>query len=847
MPERKPHRLPSGATPNRYEIRLTPDLTAATFQGEEKISVEVHEPLREIVVNAAELTLQAVAANNVTGAHLPGTVSLDDENEQATLTFAENLNPGRWELTINFSGILNDKLHGFYRSTYKSADGQVKTLASTQFESTDARRAFPCWDEPALKAIFQITLVIDETLTAISNAGLVRETRLAGTGKKEMVFADTIKMSTYLVAFIVGDFEATDAVMAEGVPLRIWAVPGKRSLASFAEEIGKFSIWFFSHYYNLAYPGDKLDLIAIPDFASGAMENLGAITFRETALLVDDTRATRAELERVADVVSHENAHMWFGDLVTMKWWNGLWLNEAFATFMEMLAVNAWKPEWRRWESFTASRAAAMQVDGLQSTRPIEFPVEKPAEAASMFDVLTYEKGASVLRMLEQYLGAERFRDGIRLYLRRHAYANAETSDLWDALEDATGQPVRALMDTWIFQAGYPLIHVEKDPSGIVLSQKMFRYLEDGSSQEPKWHVPILLRGRTKTGMIDKIILLTDREARVEAGEFEWVMVNAGGHGFYRVRYSSELMTALQQHLRTRLLPVERFSLFNDAWATTLAGLTPLSDYLSLLEIMRDETDLNVWTTVIGSAHSIHRILEEQQYSMCAEQFRAILLPALERLGWSARSGESELERQLRGDLIAALGTLGEDKASQERARALHIQFGREPTSVDRNLVPALVSVVAHTGAEADYEDFYSRFKNAQTPQEEQRYLFALANFRRANLIERTLQLTINGEVRTQNAPYLMRNLLLNRHARHSAWPFLKAHWEEMIRHYPDNSIPRMCEGIIGLVSRELEADVRAFFASHPVKQGAKQMEQHLERLHIAVLCKERWDSLLRG
>jgi puromycin-sensitive aminopeptidase len=268
---------------------------------------------------------------------------------------------------------------------------------------------------------------------------------------------------------------------------------------------------------------------------------------------------------------------------------------------------------------------------------------------------------------------------------------------------------------------------------------------------------------------------------------------------------------------------------------------------LSLLEIMRDETDLNVWTTVIGSAHHIHRILEAHQYPVFAERFRAILLPALERLGWSGKSGESELDSQLRGDLIAALGTLGEDQASQERARALHTQFEREPASVDRNLVPALVTIVAHTGTESDYEDFYSRFKNAQTPQEEQRYLFALANFRRPHLIERTLQLTTNGEVRTQNAPYLMRNLLLNRYARHSAWPFLKAQWEEMVRQYPDNSIPRMCEGIIGLVTRELEAEVRAFFAGHPVKQGAKQMEQHLERLHIAVLCKERWDSLLRA
>ena len=474
MPEQKPYRLPTTVFPERYEIKLTPDLSAATFTGEEKVLIQIIEPVRQIVVNAAELEFQAVSIKGPGGKVVRGNAALDIENEQATFDFPETLNPGRWELQITFSGILNDKLHGFYRSTYKDPNGREKTLASTQFESTDARRAFPCWDEPAFKAVFQVTLVVDQDLTAISNARVLRETPLPGTGKKEVVFADTIKMSTYLVAFIVGEFEGTDPVMVGNAPLRVWAVPGKGHLAKLAQEIGAFSLAFFSRYYDIAYPGDKLDLIAIPDFASGAMENLGAITFRETALLVDEGKATRAELERVADVVSHENAHMWFGDLVTMKWWNGLWLNEAFATFMEMLAVDAWKPEWRRWDSFTVSRAAAMQVDGLKSTRPIEFPVERPEEAAGMFDVLTYEKGASVLRMLEQYLGADKFRDGIRLYLRRHEYANAETTDLWDALEESTKEPARALMDSWIFQAGYPLISVERKDGDLILSQRHF-------------------------------------------------------------------------------------------------------------------------------------------------------------------------------------------------------------------------------------------------------------------------------------------------------------------------------------------------------------------------------------
>ena len=847
MAEQLSHRLPTTISPERYAIRLTPDLTTWTFAGEETVTIQIHQPVGMIVTNAAELAIDSVSIKDAKGKILHGSVVLDSDNERACFSFAADLPVGRSELSIKFSGILNDKLHGFYRSTYKGADGQDKPLASTQFESTDARRAFPCWDEPAIKAVYQVTLVVDEKLTAISNAGVVRETVLPGTGKKEVVFADTMKMSTYLVAFIVGEFEATEPVMVGNAPLRVWAVPGKKRLAKFAVDIGKASLEHFSAYYDIAYPGDKLDLIAIPDFASGAMENLGAITFRETALLVDSEKATRAELERVADVVSHENAHMWFGDLVTMRWWNGLWLNEAFATFMEMLAVDAWKPEWRRWDSFTVSRAAAMQVDGLKSTRPIEFPVEKPEEAAGMFDVLTYEKGASVLRMLEQYLGAEAFRDGIRLYLQRHQYDNAETTDLWDALEDSTKQPVRALMDSWIFQPGFPLISVDKDGKSLKLAQQIFRYIQDGTEVERKWQVPIFLRVGTRAGLINKTLLMTEHEQRVEfSDDIDWAVVNAGGHGFYRVSYSVELATALKNGLNKILSPVERFSLINDAWATTLSGITSLVDYLDLIELLGDEDDVNVWTTVIGSCHHLSRILDDGQCAALAKRLCALFAPVVERLGWSVRAGESELGSQLRGDLIAALGTLADDKPTQKRACELFAEFEKNSAAADRNLIPALVSIVAHSGGAANYEKFFSKFKNAQTPQEETRYLFALGNFRDPQLIKRTLALTISGEVRTQNSPYLMRGMLLNRHGRERAWSFMKNNWQEMLRQYPDNSIPRMCEGIIGLATAELAADVKSFFAEHPVKQGSKQIEQHLERLHVAVACRERWHSSLR-
>src|SRR5207253_5331120 len=384
---------------------------------------------------------------------------------------------GPCRLRLPFPGTLNDKLRGFYRSSYKDQSGVTRLLAATQFEATDARRAFPCWDEPAFKAVFAVTLAIDPALTAVSNTRVVAERREGA--RKVLTFADTIKMSTYLVAFVVGELEATDPVLVGEAPVRVWCVPGKRRLAAFGHDVAVASLGFFEAYYGLPYPGDKLDLLAIPDFAAGAMENFGAITFRETALLVDANAASHAEVERVADVVAHENAHMWFGDLVTMSWWNGIWLNEAFATFMEILAVDDWKPEWKRWVTFGVSRAAALVVDGLHSTRPVEYPVRAPRDADAMFDTLTYEKGASVLRMLEQYLGADVFRDGVRDYLRRHAYGNADTRDLWASPGTASRQPIPDVMDGWIFTPGYPLVSARVEERQLVLSQQRFTYLPE--------------------------------------------------------------------------------------------------------------------------------------------------------------------------------------------------------------------------------------------------------------------------------------------------------------------------------------------------------------------------------
>jgi len=450
--------------------------------------------------------------------------------------------------------------------------------------------------------------------------------------------------------------------------------------------------------------------------------------------------------------------------------------------------------------------------------------------------------------MLEQYLGPKEFQKGIASYLKQHEYANAETTDLWDAIEEATGEPARKVMDSWIFQGGFPLVSVERtaDGNSLVIRQRRFRYLASADDTNVRWQVPVMLRAKTATGLETRKLLLDGESTTVDFGShIEWVVANERGSSFVRVRYDADLLQALTDGVQSNLDAVERFNLVNDTWASVLAGLTPVSDFLVLAKLFGDESDRNVWVALLGGLEYIHRMMPKADRPKLEAFIRELVGPAVTRLGWERQAGEPELTAQLRGTLIAALGTTGEDAATQAKAREIHAEYVQDRASVDPDVAPAAMGIVAHTGSAADYELFVSRYKNAATPQEEQRYLFNLAAFPDRGLLQRTLDLCLTPEVRTQNAPFLIGSLMMSLEGGDLAWAFIKAHWPEMIERFPDNTHVRMLAGITALSTAEQVSDIESFFKTHTVKQGQKTLDQYLERLRINLAFREREASKL--
>ncbi len=829
-----PYRLPRLAVPSRYDILLEPNLTDYTFDGRVSIDIDVPIATSRLVLNAIELEFHEVDVDGL----VPVSVVTDESTQRVEFTFDEPIEPGSHALDIHYTGTINDKLHGWYRSVYTDDDGNEQVVAVTQFEAADARRAFPCWDEPAYKAVFGVSMIVPSHLTALSNSREIDRDDLDDE-TAQITFADTMPMSTYLVAFIVGPIDVTAPIDVGGVPVRIAHPRGRGHMTAWAEEVAEVYLVWLSEYYGIPYPADKVDHIAVPDFAFGAMENLGAIVYRETALLLDPATSGQHEKRRIADVVAHELAHMWFGDLVTMQWWEGIWLNEAFASFMEMKAVDAHHPEWDRWLAFAADRGAdrydALIVDALSTTRPVEYAVNSPADANDMFDPLTYGKGSAVLRMIEQFMGEEAFRSGVGSYLRAHAHGNTVTADLWAGLAGATDLPVNAVMDTWILQSGYPRVDVRRTEGGIQVSQRRFLFVDD-ETDTTLWKVPLQLRYSVAGKEHHISHLLESDEETLDLGDVEWVTANAGGHGFYRVNYSADLFESLLAVVEG-LDPLERFTVLDDAGAFLLAGDRSAAEWLELAARFEDEDRYQVWQMLIGHLAVISNVMDPTEFAATAE---CLLRPIYDRLGWDPQPGDTELRLALRGLLITALGVQANDPAIVERALAEIDAVIADPAGRQADITKAIIDVA---GAHAD-PDLFDRlaqaYPKAPTAQLQQRILATLAATRRPELAQRVVDMGIDGAIRNQDASWVAARLIKNRHVRGAAWERLRQRWDEAISAYPPSTHRHFAEGLSGFFEPELAREVQAFFAEHPMKTATKSTSQHLELMEVHVALHER-------
>ncbi len=821
-----PYRLPTHARPSAYRLELEPDLDDATFRGSVEIDLTLSEPARELVLNSLDLELFPPSIHNdelLRG----GEVSIDKEHERATITFDEELAPGNYTLALGFQGVLNDLLVGFYRSTYTDESGAEHTIATTQFESTDARRAFPCFDEPAFKATFAVTLVVPGGQAAYSNSPVVSEIELDD-GRRRIEFAPTMKMSTYLVAFVVGPFEATEPVDVDGVPLRVVYTPGHERLCDFGLEVGAFALRYFKEYFGIPYPGEKVDLVAIPDFAYGAMENLGCVTFREQELLIDPASASQNELVRVAMVIAHELAHMWFGDLVTMAWWEGIWLNEAFATYMQYVCCDAFRPDWKMWVRFSAEREAGLMIDGLHSTRPIEFPVHSPADAAAMVDLITYQKGGSVLRMLEQYLGWDVFRDGIRHYLARHAYSNTVTKDLWASLEEVSGQPVGRIMDTWILQGGHPIVTVDAGR----LSQRPFTFgpATGASAIGSTWAVPVLARS-LGTDAAGRVLLEADGAAvPVDAPS----LVNAEGAGVYRTSYERADLEAVATRMAA-LTEVERAVLIGDTLTLARAGARSIEDVLTLVSSLSTDVEPSVWDLAVETLDFCDRTVRDEDRPALAAATRTLLGPVFDSLGWEPRPGEDARANVLRATLVRGLGVIGQHESVRTEA-AERFDAG----ALDGDLAGAIISVVASMRRPGDYDEMLRRFREAKDPQDEERYRQGVAAIPDVDLGVRTLR-GVFDIFRAQDAPIVIVRLMANRVTGQRVWVEVTEDWDTILAKVP----PLMQFGLgYGLAFQVSDAKflerARAFHAEHPLPAGQQRIDQSLERLATSVAFAER-------
>eukprot|EP01059_Diplonema_ambulator_P017204 TRINITY_DN29182_c0_g1_i1.p1 TRINITY_DN29182_c0_g1~~TRINITY_DN29182_c0_g1_i1.p1 ORF type:complete len:879 (+),score=398.09 TRINITY_DN29182_c0_g1_i1:60-2696(+) len=856
--------LPSNVVPHEYDLTLEPDMEKFMFKGSVEIKVTVAEKTKVVEMHQRDLCVSAAVCKCAEGAKLEA-VAVTTRNKDKTLSleFDEEIPVGEATLALEFTGVLNDQLAGFYRSKYTGRDGTTKHMATTQFEAIDARRCFPCWDEPARKAVFNLTLVCPEHLMAISNMPEKSCVGLEG-GRKRVAFLPTPKMSTYLLAFCIGEFDFIQGQTKNGTLIRVLSVPGKSKDLAFALDTGIKALEFYNDFFGIPYPLPKLDMIAIPDFAAGAMENWGLVTYREVDLIIDPAKASSSQKQRVAIVITHELAHQWFGNLVTMAWWDDLWLNEGFANWMQTFTADSIFPEWCIWESFvTNEQTSALRLDALRSSHPILVPIARAESVEEVFDLISYCKGGSVIRMIYSLLGRETFRQGLVDYLQTHSYSNTESTDLWAAWDKASGQPIRELMDTWILQMGYPLItvsNVSKKDGKLKFDVEQKWYLADGSVKEgdadKKWIVPLIFG--TQEGAHPPQYLREKKQTVELETAGSWVKVNYGQHIPLRVKYPTEMLEELCKAVSG--LPAEdRIGLLSDADSLSKSEDLSLADFVRVLNSYKGEMNDKVWSqlsqALAGLKGTLYGTTMPNKAEIKAKMDKLIsdlVKPVVEAVGWDGRPDDTDNLKKLRAIVLGqhlAVNSKEPEVVREATERIAAYKEDKNTAKLNPDIRASLMKVLVKNNGAAAIEELKALHNDkAESPFRNDVYT-ALGVAQDEGLLMDAMLWALDGkDVRSQDFVYVQRavsaavvsNEVVGGRVMQA---FIEAHYDEVFN-LIGNVSAMMFASILkscfsGITTREELEKMKNFWEAKKLTHLEKALGQSIEAVDNRIKAAE--------
>jgi puromycin-sensitive aminopeptidase len=877
---KKSVRLPNYISPISYKLTLRPDLESFTFSGHEVIKIKIDKEVNKITLHSKNIDIETAKISSkqkVVGSkgkteQFSSKITYDEKNETVTFYFKNKIN-GKSEISLVFKGIINEGLRGFYRSKY-ILDGEEKYLATTQFESTDARRAFPCFDEPEHKATFEVSLIIANKHTAISNTLPITIVEHSA-GYKVVSFAPSPRMSTYLLAFIIGEFEyiegytkeaklpndfsrsgsssslirepeksfGSDAINSEPTQVRVFTTKGKSHQAKFALEVAIKSLEFYNEYFDIPYPLPTLDLIAIPDFESAAMENWGAVTFRETAILVDKENTSLQTKQWVAIVIAHELAHQWFGNLVTMRWWTDLWLNEGFATYMETFCVDKMFPDWHMWDQYIADRySVAMKLDALSNSHPIEIKVNHPDEIGEIFDMVSYAKGSAVIRMLAEYIGHDKFRDGLRHYLKKHSYKNTDTKDLWDSFEKVSHKKVNEIMSTWTKETGYPLVTLSPTPGvgeNWKISQERYfssrveasKY-KNSKNKKNIWPIPIKYESINETLKTQELMNLLMTKKSVPLIGNSIGKINKEEDTFMRVRYDESTLSKLAIQIKDGSLSTkDRLGIVRDLFALAEGGYIKTDIALDFTLNYKDESEYIVWSEIAGGINKIYNLISCEPFADKYKKYALSLFsPIAGKMNFGKKEGEKHSDTFLRNLTISQSILYGDTKVINT---AKKIFKEGETNSIDANIRSIVYKAVASTGTIKDWKLFESLYKKELLHEEKDRLSYALTSFKDKELLKKTLSFIMSSDVRDQDAPFLLSSVWQNKEGHELTWNFIKNNWKILLKKYGEGGgfLSRLLTPLGNHITLKDLKDAQKFFLKNNAPGSDRTLEQAYEKI----------------